>query len=71
MTEEGFVPAETGVVQGGVISPMISNVLLTPFDKEMRKKGYKLTRYADDWVATCRTRRSIAAGNKDSDKVGS
>ena len=56
MTEGGFVPAETGVVQGGVISPMISNVLLTPFDKEMRKKGYKLTRYADDWVATCRTR---------------
>lgn len=56
MTEEGFVPAETGVVQGGVISPMISNVLLTPFDKEMRKKGYNLTRYADDWVATCRTR---------------
>lgn len=56
MTEEGFVPVKTGVVQGGVISPMISNVLLTPFDKEMRKKGYKLTRYADDWVATCRTR---------------
>ena len=56
MTEEGFVPAETGVVQGGVISPIISNVLLTPFDKEMRKKGYKLTRYADDWVATCPTR---------------
>lgn len=56
MTEEGFVPAETGVVQGAVISPMISNVLLTPFDKEMRKRGYNLTRYADDWVATCRTR---------------
>src|SRR5664279_500694 len=60
MTEGGFVPAETGVVQGGVISPMISNVLLTPFDKEMRKKGYKLTRYADDWVATCRTRAEAA-----------
>jgi len=56
MTAEGFVPAETGVVQGGVISPLISNVLLTPFDKEMRKRGYNLTRYADDWVATCKTR---------------
>lgn len=52
MTEEGFVPAETGVVQGGVISPLISNILLTPFDKEMRERGYNLTRYADDWVAT-------------------
>lgn len=56
MTEEGFVPTETGVVQGGVISPLISNALLTPFDKEMRKRGYNLTRYADDWVATCKTK---------------
>ena len=30
---------------------MLSNVLLTPFDKENR-----LTRWADDWVVTCRTR---------------
>ena len=28
-------------------------ILLTPFDKEMRRKGYRLTRYADDWVITC------------------
>ncbi len=56
MTEGGFVPSETGVVQGGVISPMISNVLLTPFDREMRRKQYQLTRYADDWVVTCKTK---------------
>lgn len=54
MTEAGFVPAETGVVQGGVILPMISNVLLTPFDKEMKLRGHKLTRYADDWIVSCR-----------------
>jgi RNA-directed DNA polymerase len=30
--------------------------LLTPFDKEMRRQGYLLTRWADDWVVTCRTR---------------
>ena len=35
---------------------MLSNILLTPFDKEMRQKGYRLTRWADDWVVTCRTR---------------
>src|SRR5215471_21302090 len=40
----------------GVISPLLSNILLTPFDKEMRRKGYQLTRWADDWVVTCRTR---------------
>ena len=35
---------------------MLSNILLTPFDKEMRRHGYQLTRWADDWVVTCRTR---------------
>ena len=32
---------------------MLSNILLTPFDQEMRRRGYRLTRYADDWVVTC------------------
>jgi len=45
-----------GTPQGGVVSPLLSNVLLTPFDKEMRRQGYALTRWADDWVVTCRTR---------------
>jgi RNA-directed DNA polymerase len=45
-----------GTPQGGVVSPMLSNILLTPFDKEMRRQGYRLTRWADDWVVTCRTR---------------
>jgi len=46
----------SGTPQGGVISPLLSNIMLTPFDKEMRQKGYRLTRWADDWVLTCRTR---------------
>ena len=45
-----------GTPQGGVISPLLSNILLIPFDKEMRHQGYRLTRWADDWVVTCRTR---------------
>ena len=55
--EDGKVhQTQRGVPQGGVISPLVSNVLLTPFDREMRRKGYRLTRFADDWVVTCRTR---------------
>jgi group II intron reverse transcriptase/maturase len=46
-------PTERGTPQGGVVSPLLSNILLTPFDREMRSKGYQLTRYADDWVVTC------------------
>jgi RNA-directed DNA polymerase len=36
-----------------VVSPLLSNILLTPFDQEMRRKGCQLTRYADDSVVTC------------------
>jgi RNA-directed DNA polymerase len=46
----------SGTPQGGVVSPLMNNILLTPFDKEMRRQGYQLTRWADDWVVTCRTR---------------
>jgi group II intron reverse transcriptase/maturase len=41
-------PTERGTPQGGIVSPLLSNILLTPFDREMRHKGYQLTRYADD-----------------------
>src|SRR6478672_163115 len=43
-------------IVGGIVSPLLSNILLTPFDCEMRRRGFRLTRYADDWVITCHTR---------------
>jgi group II intron reverse transcriptase/maturase len=48
-------PTERGTPQGGVVSPALSNILLTPFDREMGQRGYQLTRFADDWVITCRS----------------
>jgi group II intron reverse transcriptase/maturase len=58
-------PSERGTPQGGVVSPLLSNILLTLFDREMRHKGYQLTRFADDWVVTCASateaRAAIAA----------
>jgi RNA-directed DNA polymerase len=61
-------PTEPGTPQGGVISPLLSNILLTPFDQEMRRRGYQLTRYADDWVITCKSaaeaRAAIAVAKK-------
>jgi group II intron reverse transcriptase/maturase len=48
-------PSERGTPQGGVVLPMLSNILLTPFDREMRLRGYQLTRFADDWVITCKS----------------
>ena len=50
-----FYPTEHGTPQGSVVSPLLSNILLTPFDREMRLRGYQLTRFADDWVITCKS----------------
>ena len=47
------------------MSPLLSNVLLTPFDREMRSRGYQLTRYADDWVHHLHVRRTGASGAGD------
>ena len=55
------LPTEQGTPQGGVVSPLLSNILLTPFDREMRRRGYRLTRFADDWVVTCRSRAEAQA----------
>src|SRR6478672_625265 len=56
LAEGQRLPTEQGTPQGGIVSPLLSNILLTPFDREMRRRGYRLTRYADDWVVTCHTR---------------
>ena len=42
-----FFPSERGTPQGSVVSPLLSNILLTPFDREMRLRGCQLTRFAD------------------------
>jgi Group II intron, maturase-specific domain/Reverse transcriptase (RNA-dependent DNA polymerase) len=54
---------------GSVVSPLLSNILLTPFDREMRGRGYQLTRYADDWVITCRSRREAEAALRCAEKI--
>jgi hypothetical protein len=39
-----------------VVSPVWSNIFLTPFDRAMPAAGYRLTRWADDFVVLCQTR---------------
>src|SRR6202140_2777111 len=72
--EGRLFPTERGTPQGGVVSPLLSNILLTPFDQEMRRKGYQLTRYADDWVATCESaaeaRAAVAAALRILNELG-
>ena len=52
-----FEQTTTGVPQGGVVSPLLSNIYLHVFDVKMAEAGYALTRYADDWLIVCHSRR--------------
>ena len=55
--EEGKLRYLTsGTPQGGVISPLLSNIYLTPFDRTLEAAGYTHVRYADDVVILCRSR---------------
>jgi RNA-directed DNA polymerase len=52
----------TGTPQGGVISPLLSNIYLHAFDRAFVARGIgTLVRYADDWVALCRSEREARA----------
>jgi RNA-directed DNA polymerase len=47
--------ATQGTPQGAVISPLLANLYLHPLDQLLASRGYKMTRYADDFVIQCRT----------------
>lgn len=60
--EEGEIRfATSGTPQGGVISPLLANIYLTPFDHALRSAGYTHVRYADDVLILCRTREEAEA----------
>jgi len=44
-----------GTPQGAVISPLLANLYLHPLDETMSKLGYKMVRYADDFVILCQS----------------
>jgi RNA-directed DNA polymerase len=49
MMENGLVsPTEEGVPQGGPLSPLLSNLVLDEWDRELEKRGHRFVRYADD-----------------------
>src|SRR5690606_39644593 len=62
MMAEGIVsPRTEGTPQGGPLSPLLSNILLTELDQELERRGHTFCRYADD----CNVYdRSQAAGER-------
>ena len=56
--EDGvFKPTTIGTPQGGVISPLLANIVLNHLDWQLHAAGYRFVRYADDFVVLCQTDR--------------
>ncbi|HTC45225.1 MAG TPA: group II intron reverse transcriptase/maturase [Steroidobacteraceae bacterium] len=57
MMSQGLVqPRNEGTPQGGPLSPLLSNILLTDLDRELERRGLAFCRYADDgniYVSSC------------------
>lgn len=52
-----FYQNDSGSPQGGVISPLLANIYLHPLDEMMMERGHRITRYADDFVICCKSRK--------------
>ena len=50
-----------GIPQGAVISPLLANIYLHALDCQMKQKGYRMVRYADDFVVLCRSAEEAQA----------
>jgi len=50
-----------GLPQGCPISPMLANLYLDKFDERIEKEGFKLVRFADDFLILCKTKPKAEA----------
>ena len=53
-----YEATRSGVPQGGLLSPLLANILLDDLDRELEKRGHSFARYADDFVILCRSPRA-------------
>lgn len=57
--EDGLlIRTEEGSPQGGPLSPLLANIYLNKYDREMENRGVHVVRYADDIVVLARTPRA-------------
>lgn len=61
MVEGAYEETVTGTPQGGVISPLLANIVLHELDRQWRETDGVLVRYADDFVVMCRSRSQAEA----------
>lgn len=55
MIDTELHPSIEGTMQGGPLSPILANILLDDFDKELESRGLHFVRYADDFLVFTKT----------------
>lgn len=63
LTSSGLRARDAGTPQGGVISPLLANIYLHRLDAELRSAGFRLIRYADDFVILADRRWKVEAAD--------
>jgi RNA-directed DNA polymerase len=58
MIDTDLLPSIEGTMQGGPLSPLLANILLDDFDKELESRGLRFVRYADDFLVFTRTSKA-------------
>lgn len=58
---KGWSPTEQGTPQGGVLSPLLANIYLSPLDHQMAGQGWQMVRYADDFIILCESEAQAQA----------
>lgn len=53
-----------GLPQGSPLSPLLANLMLDDFDADMQTAGFKLIRYADDFVVLCKSKEKAEAAHQ-------
>src|SRR5699024_1133120 len=53
-----FIKSETGVPQGGPLSPLLANIMLNELDQKLDEWGYLYVRYADDLLIFTKSKRA-------------
>lgn len=62
---QGFrIDRHQGLPQGSPVSPVMANLILDDFDTDLQSAGFRLVRYADDFVVLCKNRERLKQAAK-------
>lgn len=55
-----LIARKQGLPQGAVVSPLLANLYLDSFDEAIAAQGFRLARYADDFVVLCKSPQEVS-----------